>query len=238
VTSAVLLAAFVSYERRVKVPLVDLTLFENYPYVLVTAMGAVANVAYVVTVFVVTVYLQTVRGLSPVMAGVIFLAPSIVVAFSAPLAGALSKRFRPTAVMAGAGLIAGVGVIAMSLAYSWPAYVGCFAFAGLGLGLAWTFASIGTQEVVSTARAGEASGVLLSILVTAGGIAIATSASVLEALERSGTTASDAINGTLRVLGIALIVAAVVVMTLRHELVRRGQIAPLSMNGSFVPPPR
>jgi hypothetical protein len=62
-----------------------------------------------------------------------------------------------------------------------------------------------------------------------------TSPSVLEALERSGTSATDAINGTLRVLGVALIVAAAVVMTLRHQLVRRGQIAPLSMKASVVP---
>jgi MFS family permease len=199
-------------------------------------MGAVANMVYVVTVFVVTLYLQTVRGLSPLMAGVIFLAPSLMVAICGPLAGRLAKRFRPTAVMAVAGLISGVGVIAMSFAYEWPAYVACFAFAGLGLGLGWTFANVATQDVVNAERAGEASGVLLAILVTAGGIAIATSASVIEALERSGATASGAINGILRVLGIGIIGASALVMALRHELVRRGQIAPLSMKASFVPP--
>lgn len=47
----------------------------------------------------------------------------------------------------------------------------------------------------------------------------------------SGTRAADAINGTLQVLGIGIIVAAAVVMGLRHVLVRRGQIAPLSMPG-------
>ena len=231
-----LLASFVAYEARAKAPLVDLKLFRNYPYVLVTAMGMVANVVYVVSVFVVTLYLQQVRGLSPLTAGVVFLAPSVLVAVSGPLGGRLQKQFRPTAVMAGAGLISGVGVLAMSFAHSWAVYVPCFAFAGLGFGLGWTFASVGTQSVVSPERAGEASGVLLTILVTAGGIGIATSATVIELLVHSGTSTADAINGTLRVLGIGIIVAAWGVMALRHRLVRRGQIAPLSMNAPFTPP--
>ncbi len=236
VAAAVLLAGFVAYESRVRAPLVDLKLFRNYPYVLVTAIGTVANIVYVVSVFAVTLYLQQVRGLSPLTAGVVFLAPSLLVAVSGPLGGALAKMFRPTAVMAGAGVISGVGVLAMSFAHGWSAFVPCFAFAGLGFGLGWNFASVGTQSVVDAGRAGEASGVLLTILVTAGGIGIATAATVIELLVQSGTSTADAINGTLRVLGIGIIVAAWAVMLLRHQLVRRGQIAPLSMKASFTDP--
>ena len=234
--AAVLVVAFVAYESRARSPLVDLKLFRNYPYVLVTAMGTVANVVYVVSVFVVTLYMQEVRGLSPLTAGVVFLAPSLMVAISGPLGGRLAKLVRPTAVMAGAGVISGIGVLSMSFAHAWSAYIPCFALAGLGFGLGWTFASVGTQSVVSPERAGEASGVLLTILVTAGGIGIATAATALELLVRSGTSPAGAINGTLRVLGIGIIVAAWIVMALRHRLVRRGQIAPLAMDGSFTPP--
>jgi MFS family permease len=131
--------------------------------------------------------------------------------------------------MAGAGVVSGVGVLAMTVAHGWPAFIVCFAFAGLGLGLGWTFASVGTQDVVSAERAGEASGVLLTILVTAGGIGIAVSATVIEALIRSGTSNADAIHGTMRALGIWIIVAAAAVMVIRHQLVRRGLMAPLSM---------
>jgi MFS family permease len=219
-----------------RVPLVDLKLFRNYPYVLVTAIGAVANIVYVVAVFVVTLYLQQVRGLSPLMAGVVFLAPSLLVAISGPLGGRLGSAFAPTAVMAAAALVSGVGVLALSLAHGWPVYVPCFAFAGLGFGLGWTFASVGTQTVVSPERAGEASGVLLTILVTAGGIAIAVAATVIELLERSGTPAGTAINGTLQVSGIGIVVVAAAVMALRHRLVRRGLVTPLAMKASLAPP--
>jgi hypothetical protein len=73
--------------------------------------------------------------------------------------------------------------------------------------------------------------VLLTILVTAGGIAIAVAATVIEALIRSGTSNADAIHGTMRALGIGIIVAALAVMAIRHRLVHRGLMAPLSMKG-------
>ena len=95
------------------------------------------------------VYLQDVRGLSPFVAGVVFLAPSLLASLSGPISGRIAKYARPTAVMAGAGVVSGVGVLAMAIAHGWPAFIVCFAFAGLGFGLGWTFASVGTQDVVS-----------------------------------------------------------------------------------------
>ena len=228
--SILLLVLFLFVETRVRFPLLDLKLFRNLPYDLVAAMGAVANVVYVTTAFAVTVYLQQVRGLTPFMAGVVFLAPSLLASLSGPISGRVGKFARPTAVMAAAGLVSGVGVLAMTLAHGWPAFVVCFAFAGLGFGLGWTFASVGTQDVVSPERAGEASGVLLTILVTAGGIGIAVAATAIETLERSGTSSAGAIHTTMRVLAIGIIVAAAGVMAIRHQLARRGLIAPLSMN--------
>ena len=80
-----LLAAFVFLEGRVKWPLVDLSLFRNAPYVIVTLAGTVANTAFVVTLFAATLYLQQVEGHSPMTAGVIFLAASFAVAIAGPL---------------------------------------------------------------------------------------------------------------------------------------------------------
>ena len=232
VASGLLLAMFLFVETRVRFPLLNLKLFRNLPYDLVTAMGAVANVVYVTTAFAVTLYLQQVRGLTPFVAGVVFLAPSLLASLSGPISGRIGRFARPTAVMAAAGVVSGVGVLAMTFAHGWPAFVVCFAFAGLGFGLGWTFASVGTQDLVSAERAGEASGVLLTILVTAGGIGIAVAATVIEALVHSGTSSADAIQGTMRVLGIGIILAAAAVMAIRHQLVRRGLIAPLAMKAS------
>ncbi|SDO80140.1 drug resistance transporter, EmrB/QacA subfamily [Streptomyces sp. cf386] len=224
--AAVAGALFLRRERRTPHPLVDLRLFRNTPYVLVTGTGTVTNMGYAVTVFVSTLYLQQVRGLSPLDAGLVFLAPAVLVALSGPLGARLSGHMRPTSVMALAGAVAGTGMIALSTVTAWWLYVPVFAWCGLGLGLGWTFASAATQQVVAPERAGEASGVLLTFLVTLGGVALAGAAAAITAMvpERTPEAAYDAI---LRFGGGVILAASVVVMAVRHRLVVLGRVPPL-----------
>lgn len=214
---------FVRRERRARHPLIDLRLFRNTPYVLVTGTGTVTNMGYAVTVFVSTLYLQQVRGLSPLQAGVVFLAPAVLVALSGPLGARLAGHLRPVSVMVLAGALAGSGMIALSTVTAWWLYVPVFAWCGLGLGLGWTFASVATQQVVPPARAGEASGVLLTFLVTLGGVALAGAASAITSMvpERSPQAAYDAI---LRSGGAVILAASVVVWYVRHRLVALGKV--------------
>lgn len=100
---------FLVRERLARHPLIDLRLFRNVPYVVVTGMGSLSNMGYGVTVFLATLYLQGVRGLSPLVAGTVFLAPALLVALSGPLGARLARHLRPTAVMALAGAVAGTG---------------------------------------------------------------------------------------------------------------------------------
>ncbi|MGN6171065.1 MAG: MFS transporter [Solirubrobacteraceae bacterium] len=236
IAAGVLLAAFLVVEARVRFPLVNLTLFRNVPYVLVTWMGAVSNVGYTVTVFAVTLYLQLVRGLSPMTAGFVFVVPSLMVALSGPLGARLGKHVRPSAVMAGAGALAGCGLLALTFAHSWPAYILVFGVTGFGLGVGWTFSQIGTQEAVRPERAGEASGVLLTIIVTVAGVGVAAAASAITGLHASGTSLHTAIDAVLRTVAAIMVAAAAVTMAVRHQLVRRGLAAPLSMKVNWTPP--
>ncbi|GAA0674042.1 MFS transporter [Kitasatospora atroaurantiaca] len=227
-------ALFLVRERRASHPLVDLRLFRNVPFDLVTGMGAVSDMGYAVTIFVATLYLQGVRGLSALSAGTVFLAPALVVALTGPLGAWLAPRMRPTAVMALAGAVAGTGMITLSLVSAWWLFIPVFAWCGLGLGLGWTFASVATQQVVRPARAGEASGVVLTILVTMGAVALAAAASAITSLtpERSAEQAYDVI---LRVGGAVILLTAVAVMVVRHRLVVRGKVPPLSMRAPEMP---
>jgi MFS family permease len=235
--ASVALMTFLVLENRVRVPLVDLALFRNLPFVLVTGIGAVSNVGYAVTIFGVSLYLQLVRGLSPLTAGLVFLAPSALVAASGPLGAKLGKHFRPTAVMAAAAVVSGSGLLALTFTHGWAMYLLTFAAAGLGFGLGYTFANVATQDVVKPDRAGEASGVTLTILVTAGGVGVAAAAAAITLQEGSGSSPHHAIDLTLRVVALAVLVAAIVVMAIRHELVRRDLMAPLSMKAEWTPPP-
>jgi MFS family permease len=126
-----LLVAFVAVEKRVHWPLVDLGLFRNRPYVVVTLLGTISNVAFVSTTIATTIYLQQALGYSAIAAGAIFLACSGVLALAGPLSGLLGERFEvarviPVSMALGAtGLVVvaldpGLGTYLLGLAVPWP----------------------------------------------------------------------------------------------------------------------
>ncbi len=221
---------FVLRERIVRHPLVDLRLFRNLPYVLVTTTGAVGNILYAVTVFVESLYLQNVRGLSPLVAGTVFLAPALMVALSGPLGGRLAHRFRPSAVMIAAALTAGIAVFCLTFVVSWGPFVVVFAVAGLGLGLGYTFANVATQDLVALERTGEASGVVLTVVVTMGGIGVALASSMIIGFQNGGHGLADAYATTLRIFAAICFGWAIIVSGVRAVLVRQGMMSPLLMS--------
>jgi len=208
VAGLALLAGFVAVERGVPYPLVDLSLFRNRPYVAVTLAGMVANIAFCVTTFASTLYLQEVRGLSPLLAGVVFLAPALCLALAGPFSGYLGARLPALGVMAMAIGVGGVGLLLVASARSWLLYVPAFALFGAGYGLGWSFVSVGTQAVVRPERAGEASGVTLAVVVAVAGLFVAVSATVLELLAGPHRPEGTAIDDMLRAVGLGTLAIA------------------------------
>jgi predicted MFS family arabinose efflux permease len=203
-----LLAGFVAIERRVRFPLVDLSLFRNALYVAITLAGMVANVAFCVTTFASTLYLQEVRGLSPLLAGVVFLAPAVCLSVAGPVSGYLAARLPALAVMAMAIAVGGVGLLLVASARTWLLYLPAFALFGAGYGLGWSFVSVGTQAVVRPERAGEASGVTLTVVVAVAGLFVAVSATVLELLIAHHRSQGAAIDDLLSALALATLAIA------------------------------
>ncbi|MFJ3336069.1 MFS transporter [Streptomyces sp. NPDC086766] len=177
----------------------------------------------IVTVFLATLQLQQVRGLSALAAGAVFLVPALTVACTGPLGAWLSLRMSSTTVMALAGLVAGTGMTGLSLVWSWWLYVPLFTWCALGLGLGWTFASVATQQVVPPARAGEASGVVLTALVTLGAVALAATATAVTALTPE-TGPAHAYDAILRTGGAIVLEACAAVLFVRHRLAVRGLV--------------
>jgi EmrB/QacA subfamily drug resistance transporter len=203
-----LLVAFVVVEARVRYPLLDLTLFRIRVFDVMISSGTAANVVYTVVIFVSIVYLQQVRALSPIEAGVVFLALSIGASIAGQVSGRV-ERFPSWLVMVVAMVIGGLGTIALSWADEWALYVPCFAVTGFGLGLAWAFTSVATQAVVPPAKAGAASGVVLTILVGMGGLGVAVASSIIET--HGGTNLEAAVQWIIRVSGIVAVLGAGVV---------------------------
>jgi MFS family permease len=196
-------------------------LFRNVPYVVVTLAGTVANTCFVVTLFAATLYLQQVEGHSPLVAGVIFLAASATVAVAGPLSGVLGERHDIPRLMGVAIIVGAMGLFALSMGAALGVYLPALAVFGMGYGLCWSLSSIGTQTVVSADRAGEASGVMLAIVVGVAGLGVALGAALIEVLSGGGTGEGDAIEGILRVLAIASAVFGIGLVLSRSRVPRR-----------------
>jgi EmrB/QacA subfamily drug resistance transporter len=211
---ALSLIAFVLRERTARWPLVHLDLFKNAPYVLVTVMATVANIAFVVATFAATIYLQQVKDYSPLASGAIFLAVSALLGVAGPLSGRLGERYDIPRTIGVATMLGAVGLLIVSLGGALGPYVVGLALVGLGYGIGWSMASVGTQTVVPPERAGQASGVTLAIVIGSAGLAVAAAAVLME----SGPSLGTAINDLLLWVAIGSAVAAAILAALAARL--------------------
>jgi EmrB/QacA subfamily drug resistance transporter len=212
VISILLLAAFVVVQRRVRWPLVDLSLIRNAKFTILVVAGTIANIAYAVTIYLSTVNVQLVRELDPLTAGLAFLGPSAGAALGGVLSGWLAARRPPMQVMGAGCAAAAVSLAALSASTGWVPYLIALSAAGTTLGLVYAFTTVATQAVVRPERAGEAAGVTLTSIVTLAGVGVAVSGTVLEILTRGGWSTGSAIDVIIGVLAAVLLPAGLAVL--------------------------
>jgi hypothetical protein len=161
-----------------------------------------------------TIYLQDGRGLSPIVAGVVFLAPSVAVALSGPIAGRLAGWQPVPLLIPAALLLGGVSLLLTSATDTWGAYLPLLGLTGFAFGLGWTLPSIGTQTAVDPARAGEAAGVDLAVMVTIAGVAVAVAGTLIE-LGAAGTgDITDATSWVMRLVSVLSLVGGAVLLAI------------------------
>jgi EmrB/QacA subfamily drug resistance transporter len=149
----VLLAGFVWWEQRHPAPMLDLSLFHKNPVFLFSNIAAMINYAVVFAVsFLLSLYLQYIRGFDPQTAGIILVSMPVVQMVVAPLAGNLSDRI-DAQVIATAGMActtAGLGVmVLLSPSTSLVIILAGLVLLGLGYGL---FSSPNTNAIMSAVR--------------------------------------------------------------------------------------
>ncbi len=212
------LGLFVLWEKRCRMPLVDVALFRSREFSVMTAAGTVGNAGAVVVIFLSVIYLQTEHGFSPIDAAFAMLILSAGLATSAQLSGRL-ERFASWMVMTASLVVGGLGAVAMGLfVASVPAYLAASLFAGLGLGMTWAYTNVVTQSIVPACQAGAASGVVLTIVIGLGGVATAMAASLTATGMGGGSTASDALSIVLIGFGaLALVCVPLVVLFGREK---------------------
>ena len=138
---AVSLAAAVTFacvERRSAEPLLELRFFRSPPF---TGASVIAVLSFVVLagfLFVITLYLQQVRGDSPLRAGLTLLPATIVMAAAAPVAGHLTGHRGPRIPLVASGIFMAAGAalllgLSPSTSPAWLALAMAVLGAGLGL---------------------------------------------------------------------------------------------------------
>jgi predicted MFS family arabinose efflux permease len=184
----------------------------NPRFTILVVAGTIANVAYSVTIFLSTMYLQQVRGLDPLMAGLAFVGPSAGAALGGVLSGRLAASRPPVLVMGLTCVAAAFSLAALAASRSWAGCLPALTACGFTLGLVYAFTTVATQAVVRAERAGEAAGVTLTALVTLAGVGVAVSGTVLEMLQRAGMSPAGAIDAIVVLLAALLLPAGVVVL--------------------------
>ena len=161
VIGALALMVFVRRQRRSKAPMLDLKLFENRNFTLAVVVALVSSFSVVGLELVLSQRLQLVLGYSPLQAALFVLPGSLLAFIGGPLAGWASHGFGAGRMMAGALLLAGLGVAGLLLAAgagATPQLLSLSIF-GLGLGASIAVSSHAIMSQAPAERAGMAASV-------------------------------------------------------------------------------
>jgi len=90
--------AFALFELRVKNPVFEVRLFKNITFGFSSLAALINYSSTFAVVFLLSLYLQYIKGLDPQFAGIVLVAQPAVMAITAPVAGRLSDRFSPGAI--------------------------------------------------------------------------------------------------------------------------------------------
>ncbi|MGB9887781.1 MAG: MFS transporter [Moorellales bacterium] len=160
----VAVAGFLWWETRSNNPLLDVRLFTtNWGFALSNLAALISYSGSFATSYVISLYLQVARGLSPQAAGIVLLGQPVVQTLVSPLAGRLSDRLEPR-VVASVGMT--LTAVALGLMALLPAngefwrLILCLCLLGLGFGI---FSSPNVNAIMSSAprtHYGSASSIL------------------------------------------------------------------------------
>ncbi len=183
--SACAFVALVLYELRQKEPLLEVRFFRSIPFAGASAIAVLAFAGFNGFLFLNTLYLQSVRGLSPLDAGLYMLPTAAMLLIFSPLSGRLVGRRgarRPTVVGA-LGMIAGAAMLLGLTKHTPSAYLlASYIAFGFGVGLI-------NPPITNTAVSGmpgEQAGVAAAVASTSRVVGVTLGVAVIGAITGGG----------------------------------------------------
>ena len=160
---AALFVAFIAWEWRQAEPLVPLSLFRNRNFSLMNWTGTAMAFGMQGIFIPITIYTQSVLGMTPLQSGLTFAPMSLTAGILAPFAGRLADRFGGKyLLMAGLAIFgAGAGIVTMlaTVSTSQSTFILPFVLTGFGLGLVFAPMTTVAMQEIKPVMAGAASGV-------------------------------------------------------------------------------
>jgi DHA2 family methylenomycin A resistance protein-like MFS transporter len=156
--------------------MVPLGLFRSRPVAVSVAGGFSFTVGFYGLVFLLSLYFQEVRGLSPLATGLAFMPMTALTAFMVLVAPRIAARFGPRVPMAAGQLLMAVGLLGLLGTVTWaPVWllIALTILMGFGSALAVPTLTALLMGSVPAERAGTASGVLNTCRQVGGALAVA-----------------------------------------------------------------
>jgi predicted MFS family arabinose efflux permease len=213
VASAMLLTAFIVIERRAARPLVPPHTWKVTSLVSGTTVMLGVTGLLVGTVFLCSVFFQTVLGFSALVAGLAFLPLALAITVGTHIAGRLAARLAPRTVAALGLVLAAAGAALLSTASGAarfaPDLLPGLLVLGLGAGMVFVAVSVSAMAGIPAQHAGMASGFLM----TGHEVGAALGVAVLSAVATSAgslTSPTGVVAGFSRGFVAAAVIAALV----------------------------
>jgi EmrB/QacA subfamily drug resistance transporter len=219
---AVLLVAFVLWERRAPAPMLPLRFFRSRAFSLANLASLFMYFGMFGSVFLLSQFLQVVQGYSPFQAGLRVLPWTLAPIFVAPIAGALSDRL-------GGGLLMGVGLTLQAIGLAWLGLVAAptvayevlvipFILSGIGMGLFFAPVANVVLSAVRPQEEGQASGANNAIREVGGvfGVAVLTAIFLLDGRPQSPEAFVDGLQPAVLVGSFIVAIGALAAFGVPH----------------------
>jgi EmrB/QacA subfamily drug resistance transporter len=236
--SALLFGAFVWHENRTRLPLVRLGIFRSGPLVRANLGAMVLFGSWVGFQFILTLYLQQLRGWSALETGIAIFPAGLLVALISSRVALLVGRFGTTRL-----IVTGLALISVAYALFLPiglnssyqfAMLPTFILSGIGFGLAFGPLNIAATMGVPAHEQGLAGGLINTSFQFGGALVLAVVTAVNNANTGHNGTKQALLDGFHPALVVSLVAAlgGLLVMTVRG---RASRVAAESVEGESMP---
>lgn len=168
--------AFIAIENRARFPVLPLWLFSSIQFSAVTVIGLLLNLAFYGELFVMSLYFQQLRGLTPVQAGLALLPQMAMAVIGSTLSGLVMARTGPRLPMLVGLALGGLGLLTLAATGPNTDYrILILPLIAVGFGMSFTMpaATAAVMQAAPPERGGVASGILNSARQVGGVIGVA-----------------------------------------------------------------